>query len=81
MREEERQRIERLLEHGKEEMNGETREAALRDLTRVAAEYFELSSPPVLEIKREKKGFSVHFNLTASRVKNFTSVGQGSENR
>lgn len=76
MKEEDLRRIERLLERDKEEMNAESRKAALAEFSRVAEEFFELSSAPDLNVTRERKGFFVTFTVKASRVKNFTSFGQ-----
>lgn len=71
---EEKQRIARLLEQDKEEMNDETRAAATRDMRRVAQEYFELDGGVTLTVGRDKTGFSVAFSFRASRVKNFTAL-------
>ena len=72
MREAERERIHRMLELDKEELNEASRAAALRDFSRVATEYFETDSPPVLKVTRDKKGFCVQLSFHAGRVKNFT---------
>lgn len=74
MREEERARIARLLKKDKEEINAETRAAALAQFLRVAAEFFDPIQSPELRAERTKDGFSVAFVFRASRVKNFTSV-------
>lgn len=74
MKSEDRTRIARMLERDKEEMNPESRAAALADLERVAREYFELDGGPRLEIKRTRHGFDVTLSLRAFRVKNFTTV-------
>lgn len=70
----ERDRLYRLLDGDKEEMNEESRRAATADLMRVASEYFECDGAPQLEIVREKKGYGVRFFFHAVRVKNFGSL-------
>lgn len=72
MREEERARIARLLR--KEEGNEETRAAATRDLTLVAAEYFEVFGTPTLTVEKGKEGYFVNFSFHASRVRTLTAL-------
>ena len=67
-----KQRISRMLELDKEELNAPSRAAAVKDFGRVALEYFETDAQPVLNVVRDKKGFSVQLTFHASRVKNFT---------
>ena len=72
MKEQERQRIDRMLELDKEELNPASRTAAVADFARVANEYFETEGPPVLNIVHDRRGFSVQLSFHAARVKNFT---------
>ncbi len=74
MKREERSRLARLLEQDKEEMNEESKRAALADFTRVAAEYFELLGEVGLTLSRSPEGFLVSLDFHAVRVKNFTSL-------
>ena len=76
MKREERSRLLRLLEQDKEEMNEESRLAAIGDFTRVAMEYFELMGDVGLTLSRSRDGFSVNLDFRARRVKNFTSLRQ-----
>ncbi len=71
-RETSRERVLKMLESDKEEMNEPSRAAALRDFAHVAAEYFELDGAPVMQIRRGKRGNEVTFTFRAVRVKNFT---------
>ena len=72
MKEQERVRINRMLELDKEELNSASRAAALRDFTRVSNEYFETEGSPSLQVVRDKRGFFVQLTFRATRVKNFT---------
>ena len=74
MKAEERQRLSQLLKQDKEEMNDESRAAAMRDFKRVAEEYFELEGGVALTMGRDKNGFTVSVSFRASRVKNFTTL-------
>lgn len=69
-----RQRIARMLEQDKEGLNSASRASALRDFTRVAAEYFELDGEPSFAVRKERRGFEVELVFKASRVKNFTPI-------
>ena len=74
MNNQERYRIARMLELDKEELNAPSRAAAQGDFARVANEYFEVDMQPILNIVRDKKGFSVQLTFHANRVKNFTTL-------
>lgn len=74
MRPEDRTRIARMLEQDKEEMNTESRAAALRDFEHVAREYFELDGAPTLDVQKQRHGFEATLVIRAFRVKNFTVV-------
>lgn len=67
-----KQRIDRILNADKEEMNQETRAAALADFLRVAQEYFETDGIPAFQVHKTKNGLDVSLNFHAVRVKNFT---------
>ena len=69
-----KQRLIRVLDGDKEEMNEASRLAALRDLERVAGEYFETEGRAELTVERDKNGIAVCFRFRACRVKNFTSL-------
>ncbi len=72
--ESQRNRLERILEGDKEEMNEGSRRAALRDFQRLASEYFDLEDEPILKTERTAKGLEVSFTFRATRVKNFTLI-------
>lgn len=72
MKKEERDRIERMLEQDKEELNEPSRLAAVKDFTRVTDEYFEREGEPHLKLERDKRGFTVTLMFRARRVKNFS---------
>ena len=80
MKQQERMRIARLLEQDKEEINEESRAAAIAEFTRVASEYFEPTGALSLSIERERNGFAVRVQFHALRVKNFTSFRGKSAN-
>lgn len=65
-------RLEKMLDRDKEEMNEETRLAALADLERVAGEYFDLDDSAKLIVKQGKGSYEVNFSFRAVRVKNFS---------
>ncbi len=71
---EERRRIARMLEQDKEDMNDESRSAAVRDFGRVAREYFDVDGGVALTVGRDKAGFTVSVSFRADRVKNFTTL-------
>lgn len=65
-------RISRILNCDKEEMNEETRAAAVAEFTRVAGEYFETDGDISFSLQKEKNGVSVNLSFRAVRIKNFT---------
>lgn len=67
-------RLDRMLEADKEEMNAESRRAALADFTRVAREYFETDGELSMHLDRVKNGTAVTLSFRAVRVKNFTAL-------
>lgn len=67
-----RLRLCRMLEADKEEMNAPSREAALRDFTRVAREYFETDGDVTIGFERKKGGTEVTVRFLSVRVKNFS---------
>lgn len=69
-----KQRLVNVLEQDKEEMNEPTREAAKRDFSQLAEEYFEKEGDCKLEVKRAKGGYEVNLSFRAVRIKNFTSL-------
>lgn len=69
---ESKSRLEQMLERDKEEMNEESRLAALADLERVAGEYFDVDGKPNLTVKRVKGAYEVNLSFRAVRVKNFS---------
>ncbi len=71
---EERRRIALLLDRDKEDMNEESRAAAVRDFERVAREYFEVEGGVSLAVGRQKEGFAITLAFRAARVKNFTAL-------
>ena len=62
--------VNRLLSLDREEMTDLERELFLKDLKRVADEYFELEDSPSLEVTRADSGFTVCLTATARRIKN-----------
>lgn len=65
-------RINRILNCDKEEMNEETRAAAVADFSRIAGEYFETDGEILFSVQKEKNELSVCVRFNAVRVKNFT---------
>ena len=68
-----RQRLVKMLEQDKEEMNEATRAAAVRDFAHVAEEYFETDGVPEFQMKRTKGGYEVTVSFRTVRVKNFST--------
>ena len=62
--------VNRLLSLDREEMTDFERELFLKDLRRVADEYFEIEGSPALEITRAEGGFAVCLLFTARLIKN-----------
>ena len=69
-----KERIVRMLDIGKEDLNEESRRAAIADFTHVAEEYFETESPVTLQTVTEKRGMEVVVRFRVRRVKNFTTL-------
>lgn len=69
-----RQRLVKMLEGDKEEMNEATRTAAAADFAHVAQEYFETEGSPEFQVKRTKGGYEVAVSFRAVRVKNFSTL-------
>ena len=74
MKREAKERLCRMLEADKEELNEESRAAALCDFTRVAKEYFETDGDLSLQAVRVKGGTEVKISFRATRVKNFSAL-------
>ena len=62
-------RVNAILSLDREDMTDLERELFLKDLKRVAEEYFELNGEPTLEVTRENDGFLVCILVTARRIK------------
>ncbi len=60
---------EKIIALDRENMSDAERELLRRDLTGVAEEYFELYSPPDIDVTRTDDGFSVCVLLRARRIK------------
>ena len=60
----------RIISLDREDMSDVERELFLKDLKRVADEYFEIEYSPSLEITRADDGFLICVLLTAHRIKN-----------
>ncbi|MCI8344064.1 MAG: hypothetical protein HFE25_06440 [Clostridia bacterium] len=71
---EELRRLNAILEADKEEMNEESKRAALRDFQRIAQEYFDLDGELSLKTERVKQGMQVSLTFRAVRIKNFTAL-------
>lgn len=69
-----RERLEKILEQDKEDMNEATKYSAIKDFSRVAGEYFDRDGEPSLSVVHAKGGYSVSFTFRATRVKNFTTL-------
>ena len=61
----------RVIGADKSAMSEECRAVALRDLTRVALEYFDLKTPLELKIESEAGEYAVSVTFKADRVKTF----------
>ena len=71
---EELRRLNAILEADKEEMNEESKRAALRDFQRIPQEYFDLDGELSLKTERVKQGMQVSLTFRAVRIKNFTAL-------
>ena len=71
---EELRRLNAILEADKEEMNEESKRAALRDFQRIAQEYFDLDGELSLKTERVKQGMQVSLTFRAVRIKNFNAL-------
>ena len=71
---EELRRLNAILEADQEEMNEESKRAALRDFQRIAQEYFDLDGELSLKTERVKQGMQVSLTFRAVRIKNFTAL-------
>ena len=69
-----RQRLVKMLEQDKEEINEATKAAAVRDFAHVAEEYFETDGTPEFQMKRIKGGYEVTVSFKSVRVKNFSTL-------
>lgn len=67
-------RLNAILEADKEEMNEESKRAALYDFERVAKEYFDIDGVLSLKTERGKTGMEVSLAFRAVRIKNFSSL-------
>lgn len=61
--------VNRILSLDRDDMSDLERELFLKDLKKVADEYFEASGEPTLEVTREDEGFLVCVLITARRIK------------
>ena len=71
---EEKKRLDLLLAEDKAEMNEASHAAALKDLRRVAEEYFELAGDCVLTTRKTGRRTEAVFVFPFARVKNFTPL-------
>ena len=69
-----KERLKNILHADKEEMNEVTREACLKEFSRVAGEYFEPEGEISMSMHRAKNCFEVSVSFRANRVKNFSLV-------
>ncbi len=74
LKREERARLAALLHRDKAVIDDACEAAVVRELTRVAEEYFELDGRPVLSLREEKGGSTVTVSFRITRVKNFTTL-------
>ena len=72
MNEAARRRLDRMLEADKEEMNEESKRAALRDFMRVAGEYFDVDGEVSLRAEQAGEKTRVTVSFCALRIKNFS---------
>lgn len=69
-----RERLAGMLASNRDDMNAATKEAAKREFSRVAGEYFETDGEPAFEIVRAGSGYKVMVSFRAVRIKNFTTL-------
>lgn len=72
MNEAARRRLDRILEADKEEMNEESKRAAMRDFMRVAVEYFDVDGEIALQTEQYGDKTRVTVGFYSLRVKNFS---------
>lgn len=72
-RETTKNRLNRMINEEREELNEATRAAAVADFTRIAQEYFEAGAVS-MQLKKGKNGTDVTVSFRAARAKNFTSL-------
>ena len=69
-----RARLLGMLGRDKEELNEQTRRAALAEFTRVANEYFEPKGEISFRTEKSGEGLEVSVSFHAVRVKNFSTL-------
>lgn len=70
----ERERLLKMIETDREEINAGSSDLALKELMRVAEEFFETDGNGRLTVEKTGRGLCVTFTVRAKRVKNFTSL-------
>lgn len=74
MKDDARSRLNKMLETDKEDMNEGSRNAAIRDFTHVAKEYFEPDGDLALNVKRARTHWEITVTFKTQRIKNFTLI-------
>lgn len=70
----ERDRLLKMIETDREEINEGSSALAQKEFLRVAEEFFETSGGSRLTVKKEGRELCVTFTVRAKRVKNLTSL-------
>lgn len=68
------ERLNHMLAADHRDIGEKTREAAIREFTRIANAYFALEDGLSLSCERKGKGYEVTIAFRASRVKNIQSI-------
>jgi hypothetical protein len=63
------ERVSELLGADKAAMDAETKALLLRDLTRIAGEYFDLATVPLVKIENEDGAYFVSLEFKAERIR------------
>lgn len=69
-----KERLIRIIESDKGEMNEKCAQAANREFMRIAEEFFETEGEGDLRVEAGKRDLCVTFTVHAKRVKNFTTL-------
>ncbi len=69
-----KERLASMLAENRDDMNAATKEAAYKEFSRVAKEYFETDGELGFQIARAGSGYKITVNFRALRVKNFTTL-------